>query len=338
MDSTVNIPNQTKPFAVCTKDKFMYEAAYGTVYEGTFGDLPSAFKFYRNLKLAADRCYDREVLALTAVDEEVALVELQMTKDIVSPHIVSIYDVLWDPFFENVVLVFELPFNNLFEVVHYYSHSPLPDTKELTSTLKLEFIRDVVLAVEYLHDVKGIIHTDINTQNILLFQTATGNIIAKLGGLGVDQYLNHLSVDKVFGYTADKYNKVYLDIIAPELLGIDGDSLVFTKQSDIWALGITMNEIMTERPPYPHAESYDYYIDNIKGKGKLPNIFIPNGSNIETFLRNIIIGPGNCCLAKVPENRSCIAEISNIFTDTELAGELLLDLRWILYYYYIYFL
>ena len=113
--------------------------------------------------------------------------------------------------------------------------------KSLTKTLennldtnKQAFIfYQLINGLEYLHN-KNIIHSDIKTDNILF---SKDNIL-KIADFGLSFYLNDKKDNKIGGT---------MSFISPELLlislnGKDGHN---TFESDIWACGIILYEILT---------------------------------------------------------------------------------------------
>jgi len=312
----------------------LYDAKCGTVFKGKFGGHFCAFIFYIDLIVQGGRNRTHSLIHVTPDEQDIAIKELQLTKELSHSCLVTVYGVLFEPLFENVVLLTEMSFNSLFYVIHY--GYPIPGYQELPYALKLECIKDIVSAVEYLHN-KDIFHKYINIFNVLLFQTATGNIKAKLGGFGVTRYLDNLSINKLGGVSSsNRYVELSMDYLAPELLQLEGnDNLSFSKESDIYALGITINEIMTERPPYPQADSFDFFFENVKGteqiEGKRPNIFISNGSKFEDSLRDKISN----CLANDIFSRPKVSTILEIFVANDQTGKYIYTMLLILLIFFL---
>lgn len=294
-----------------------YQAKCGSFYPGRFGEVLCAFKFYDILIVQGSNSTNKKFTPVTPDEQNEAVWKLQITKNLVHSYLLQVHDVIFEPLFMNVVLVTELPINSLYNVLHI--PSPLPDNKILDNTTKLRVIKNIVSAVQYLHD-NDIVHTDISTSNIFLFQKE-GQIFAKLGGYGVSLYLYHLAIDKLKRKSVSgKYLRYTMAILAPELLKMlsEGESPEYTKETDVYALGISLNEIMAGRHPYPYADDHEYIIENIMGKGERPEMFVPSkDSHVENALCQIIGGTENNSfffLAEEKHNRPKIEYLSEFFT------------------------
>ena len=149
--------------------------------------------------------------------------------------IIKYYDVFYNDTTKSIMIEYELFFSYLQNVIHYYES--LPNKVKLDSLLKFEIIRDISNAVNYLHN-KNIIHKNISSDNIFICQDNNGKIIAKLGGFDIENTLIQLSCN-----SKTKHNVEYLSC---EILTdiINESEIIFTKASDIFALGILYNEII----------------------------------------------------------------------------------------------
>ena len=125
---------------------------------------------------------------------------------------------------------------------------------KLKEKVAAKIMRDVILAIEFLH-TKNIIHRDLKPENILI--DSSGH--AKLSDFGWSSKLsNNDDRRRTFCGTAD--------YISPEMVdGKDYDHTI-----DIWCCGVMLYEMLNGLPPFtpvgdhePNAKEKKIY-DNIK--------------------------------------------------------------------------
>jgi serine/threonine protein kinase len=121
--------------------------------------------------------------------------------------------------------------------------SALPSI-DLSLTGKLVLMTQVASALEYV-SAAGLVHRDIKTSNILLFQEGGGGggVIAKICDFGLSKSLAE-SIDKSSRLSI-KGTALYL---APETYDMQ-----YTAASDVYAYAITLNEVLTESCPVPES-------------------------------------------------------------------------------------
>jgi serine/threonine protein kinase len=117
----------------------------------------------------------------------------------------------------------------------------------LDHEMRLAFMKDIVNGLDYLHE-HGIIHRDIKSDNVLL----DVNMRAKLADFDMA-----VELDSTGSYTS--HNRAGSpNIFAPELLSPDVfKQYKYKKQTDIYALGILLYEVISRKLPYLWAETYD---------------------------------------------------------------------------------
>lgn len=269
---------------------------YGDIYV-CYDNIKYTGKFYWNLTLNNNNCNSHETCSCGHVTKKYNIKnkqsniidELVKTQEISSPFLINYYDVVYDIKLEKVVLKSELYHLDLSYIIRY-SRLPITNNNESDDNLKLEIIQSICQAVNYLHE-KNIIHENIQMINILL--TFNKNkIVAKLGGFLISNYLEKLHYDD----TDSKYKNTQISYFAPEILhqiftSKNNDvNMIFTKESDIYALGILINEIITFRDAYSY-DRYSFFDEEVLCKKKRPIIFNPNISNKKFyFLHEIING------------------------------------------------
>lgn len=152
--------------------------------------------------------------------------EAQVVARLEHPHIVPLYDYWREP-------------NSAFLVMRYLRGGSLRDKLDENGALRpqsiIKILEQVAAALTFAHR-NGVIHRDIKADNILLDED--GN--AYLGDFGIAKDLgtdNDLTKDNIIGTPA---------YLPPEQ--IRGD--IATPQSDIYAFGIMLYEILTGRRPF----------------------------------------------------------------------------------------
>lgn len=120
------------------------------------------------------------------------------------------------------------------------------------------YAAEIVLALEYLHTVKGVIHRDLKPENVLLSET--GHI--KLTDFGTS---------KVVGVARDARSNSFVgtaEYIGPEML--QGDNRVAYKSMDLWSLGCMIFQMICGRPPFRGATEYVIFQKVTAGKITFP--------------------------------------------------------------------
>jgi serine/threonine protein kinase len=109
---------------------------------------------------------------------------------------------------------------------------------------KLTLVTQVASALEYI-SAAGLVHRDIKTSNILLFDVGGGNVTAKICDFGLSKSMGG-SLD-TSSHVSIKGTPMYL---APETYRMQ-----YSTASDVYAFAITFNELMTECAPVPTSLS-----------------------------------------------------------------------------------
>ncbi|KAL0210777.1 hypothetical protein P9112_009075 [Eukaryota sp. TZLM1-RC] len=176
---------------------------------------------------AHDRLKNRMVAVKESphnVSNEV-MIEIEVLKKLHSPHVVSYYDFIQTP--ENLYIVIEWCDSSVRHVISKYGVFP-----ENTAA---HCIAQVLDGLIYLHE-QAVIHRDIKSANILM--NHEGKV--KLADFGVSALVDGtLRAESVVGTPF---------WMPPEVIEQAGACA----QSDIWALGCTVIEILKGNPPYGH--------------------------------------------------------------------------------------
>ncbi|POG66404.1 kinase-like domain-containing protein [Rhizophagus irregularis DAOM 181602=DAOM 197198] len=116
----------------------------------------------------------------------------------------------------------------------------------ITWKKKINILWEIINGLQHIHD-NNIIHRDFHSGNILLsyqLEDEEGKVIQnwKIGDLGLSQLVNdNLSNNEVYGV---------IPYIAPEIF----KGAAFSKESDIYSLGMIMWELTTGCKPYSNIE------------------------------------------------------------------------------------
>lgn len=157
--------------------------------------------------------------------------------------------------------------------------------QQLTDGMVWKYILDVASGLAYLHALKPpIVHQDIKPANILLDDThhyaiTDFGISSQKGG--------------VHGYYSDDEHSGTFAYMAPERFQIDADPI---PQSDIWAFGATVYEILTGKVPFGE--------DGGKTQAET-NAPVPEMKGVSSDLQRLV----TACLAKEPGDRPSAEQI-----------------------------
>jgi serine/threonine-protein kinase len=139
----------------------------------------------------------------------------------------------------------------------------------------LEIIHQVALVLSYIHE-KGMIHRDIKPSNIMI--TREGDVKLMDFGIAKDTTVTDLTQQGML-VGSPPY-------VAPELLSGKGA----TAATDIWALGVTMFELLAGDRPFKGAQTAELFHNIAKGKREkltkaAPGVARPLASIVEKCLQ-----------------------------------------------------
>lgn len=155
---------------------------------------------------------------------------------------------------------------------------------------KYQIFNDIIYGVDYIH-AKHIIHRDLKTQNILIDHAGHAKIIDF--GFSLEVPSNTYQQNTICG------TPLYM---APELFASMSESQIYDAHSvisnaiDIWALGLILLEIYTEKNPFYYVtkpSELKYAIKNANENDLIP-------SDCPTYFANLIF----LCLKKDPKKRA----------------------------------
>ena len=158
---------------------------------------------------------------------------------------------------------------------------------------KLEIILQICDALQYLHRFY-ILHRDLKSPNVMLFfDTAKNKVIAKIGDFGLALAVDFITRTTA-GHMVSKMSTFFPNAVgtynymAPELFERQpGERVAYSESSDVFSLGILINEIMSGTMPWGR-DARDLDIMNwVLNKSKRPEMWTvsakPSAAERELF-------------------------------------------------------
>ncbi|XP_058882569.1 mitogen-activated protein kinase kinase kinase 2-like [Acipenser ruthenus] len=161
--------------------------------------------------------------------------EIQLLKNLFHERIVQYYGCLRDTQERTLSIFMEyMPGGSIKDQLKAYG--------ALTENVTRKYTRQILEGVSYLHS-NMIVHRDIKGANIL--RDSAGNV--KLGDFGASQRLQTicLSGTGIKSVTGTPY------WMSPEVISGEG----YGRKADIWSVGCTVVEMLTQRPPWAEFEA-----------------------------------------------------------------------------------
>ncbi|WKX02719.1 serine/threonine-protein kinase [Candidatus Mycoplasma mahonii] len=220
--------------------------------------------------LAKDKVHEKEVaIKILIPDKKNSYVakkrfksEMELTQKVNSPYVIKIFDAVWEDDLQYIVMEYAEG-----EILKNY----IEKRTRLTVDETIEFMKQLTLGFEEIHS-KNIIHRDVKSSNAMV--TLYGGIKIIDFGIALTEGSERLTkTDNVIGS---------VHYIAPEIINQEEPTL----QSDIYALGILMYEMLTGEVPFKEANPLKTAL-----KHKSSNVPHVNKSfkNIPQSVANIVI-------------------------------------------------
>lgn len=198
--------------------------------EGTFSEVLKA-QSIKNGKYLAIKCMKNHFDSIEQVNN---LREIQALRRLSpNPHIIKLYEVLYDQPTGRLALVFELMHCNIYELIRGRRHY-LPESRVKMYTYQL------VKAMDHMHR-NGIFHRDIKPENILIMDN-----LLKLADFGSCRGI--YSKQPYTEYISTRWYR------APECLLTDG---YYGYKMDMWGVGCVLFEILALYPLFPGEDEMD---------------------------------------------------------------------------------
>lgn len=164
-------------------------------------------------------------------DADRQIQELEIMKKLNHKNIVKLHEVINDPSSEKLYLVMDyLPGGTILQLLESY-----PNGLDLDQVRR--YACDLVSALVYCHESVKVIHRDIKPENIML--DPNGNAV--LVDFGVSALFQK---DDIVKGTVGS-----LRYFSPEQVQT-GKKTIFGRKTDIWALGVTLYQLATNRYPF----------------------------------------------------------------------------------------
>ena len=190
--------------------------------------------------------------------------------------------------------------------------------KKLEVKWKLEVIQQLCDALQYLHRFH-IMHRDIKSPNVMLFHDIYANkVIAKIGDFGLALAVDLITRTAqgtmmntaIFQSALGTYN-----YMAPELFERQpGEKVAYSESSDVYSLGILINEIMSGAMPWGGGAREVDFMSWVVNKSMRPDVWImsssPTAAEKQLFA---IVGRSDSahpsCLHQSPSHRPTASEV-----------------------------
>lgn len=192
----------------------------------------------------------------TSCDIEQCLKEAANMKDFNHPNVIQLIGVSLHrrPGHRLPVPMVVLPFMKHGDLHTFLLMSRLGDTPfSLELQTLVSFMLDVARGMEYLSN-KNIIHRDLAARNCML----NSDLCVCVADFGLSKRI----------YSGDYYRQGSVSKLPVKWIALESlADNVYTTQSDVWAFGVTMWEVMTRgQTPYPGVENSEIYEFLIKGE------------------------------------------------------------------------
>ncbi|KAI9310716.1 kinase-like domain-containing protein [Dichotomocladium elegans] len=232
--------------------------------KGQFGSV------YRALNVQTGETVAIKRIRLEDVGSEHEIMkEVELLKDMTSPHIVQYLGLVQDSTYFNIILEY-IENGSLLSTVKAFGRLP--------EKLVAIYTFQILSGLAYLHR-HSVVHCDLKAANILTTKSGT----VKLTDFGVSLNLM-IRQEDALGAPAGTPNWM-----APEVIELKGAST----KSDIWSLGCTIIELLTGKPPYagmyPMSTLYHIVEDDHP----------PIPEDVSEPLRNLLLQ----CFQKNPDDR-----------------------------------
>ena len=179
--------------------------------------------------------------------KEMIISEAEICLQLKHNNIIKYYEIYEDINFISIVM--ELGENDLYDLILSHPSGVVSDH------LVIDFLIQIFEVIDYLHNVKNIVHCDIKEENFIVkFDKKTKRTILKLIDFGNIRQ-KPIDNERLHNYCGTK------ECMPPEALGKYG----FNEKADEWAAGLIMYNMLTGCDPFASNNDFNYK-KNIKSK------------------------------------------------------------------------
>lgn len=188
--------------------------------------------------------------------------EIELTKKIKSEYVIKIYEAVWTPEVQYIVMEY---------VDGHILKNYIAKRSRLTVDESIEFMKQLALGFGEIHN-NGIIHRDIKATNVMVSDYGSIKII-DFGIALNDESARLTKTDNIIGS---------VHYIAPEII----EQKPITLQSDIYALGVLMFEMLTGEVPFRENDALATALKH--KKSTIPHVN-KSFQNIPQSVANVVI-------------------------------------------------
>ncbi|KAF2985087.1 hypothetical protein EK904_000356 [Melospiza melodia maxima] len=203
--------------------------------QGAFGRVYLCYDVDTGRELAAKQVQFDPESPETSKEVSALECEIQLLKNLQHDRIVQYYGCLRDRAEKTLTIFMEyMPGGSVKDQLKAYG--------ALTENVTRKYTRQILEGVSYLHS-NMIVHRDIKGANIL--RDSAGNV--KLGDFGASKRLQTICMSGtgIRSVTGTPY------WMSPEVISGEG----YGRKADVWSLGCTVVEMLTEKPPWAEYEA-----------------------------------------------------------------------------------
>ncbi|KAI7803881.1 mitogen-activated protein kinase kinase kinase 3 [Triplophysa rosa] len=203
--------------------------------QGAFGRVYLCYDVDTGRELAAKQVHFDPASPETSKEVSALECEIQLLKNLHHERIVQYYGCLRDHNEKTLTIFMEyMPGGSVKDQLKAYG--------ALTENVTRKYTRQILEGMSYLHS-NMIVHRDIKGANIL--RDSAGNV--KLGDFGASKRLQTICMSStgVRSVTGTPY------WMSPEVISGEG----YGRKADVWSLGCTVVEMLTEKPPWAEYEA-----------------------------------------------------------------------------------
>ncbi|KAM3923626.1 mitogen-activated protein kinase kinase kinase 3 [Leptodactylus fuscus] len=236
--------------------------------QGAFGRVYLCYDVDTGRELAAKQVQFDPDSPETSKEVSALECEIQLLKNLHHERIVQYYGCLRDKGEKTLTIFMEyMPGGSVKDQLKAYG--------ALTENVTRRYTRQILEGVSYLHS-NMIVHRDIKGANIL--RDSAGNV--KLGDFGASKRLQTICMSGtgIRSVTGTPY------WMSPEVISGEG----YGRKADVWSLGCTVVEMLTEKPPWAEYEAMAA-IFKIATQPTIPHLPPSTSEQCRDFVKRILV-------------------------------------------------